>query len=886
MSLLSASSAIAQLISDADLVHQIVTGPASGATSTVAVGGGGGTVKTISRVISEQTALVSAVSLTVQNAQTAASASATSASNSAIAAAAVAKMYPTTTAAQADGTLANASYFTTPSTVIGEAAIVYQKTSSSASVDTGIRIPSSALSNAYMPSESGYMWGVVGALQRMPLGVTTDGTVVMYKMSLPSGTIKKSFLDLNSYNVYDVINTAETGYTWAVVDGNRRVAIGVTADGTFIPAKIALPAGCVTPSSLANTIAIPGAIINDMGYAFAIVDSVGRVGFGVKIDGTLTGNFPGNIPNASLDWIKFNPLVTRQIKPTIADVVEARPSEWRATFGQIAVRTAADGTYWEPLPHTITQNIRTVNATGTSLDFRRSYGLRARGKRYAGTFNPGTVPSIRYTNQITASSTWPPTGTFTTGDYQSYIDPVSRVINGNTLIRGDIMVWDGAAWQYQASPLALSGGRVERDFWQISAAGTFDGVTYVIGDRILYLGFQSNSGTGWDRWYKSQAGTGELWYRGEFAPSGGLPASPVDGDMWQANAVGTAGGFTFAIGDMLIRETGTWIQVPTDPISSVANGAGIFLRCQDASEWEVRRTDKSGTRVGVFMNCSRGTAVRRNQDSLALWSDSMFGVSNVGGLILSKTGRNGGFQSYGGGTSRNVLTMLEYYFATQSDPYKGQVHVMWHGQNNQPGSGTDVNMAQIKEAALRMVDLIGARDARFLFMTILGTRNYSWNGSRIVISQYEDQKAKISPLWLLQDWYARTFPGQYISCYDSMIAAASASTLPDPFFPGMTEAQVASTYGIVPFSYSNGYSTLPMATTALSYKGTWSTVGLPTGGVANDYYIRIANGGPNLIINVAGTWTEFNGMDGVHLSPAGADALSTAVANFILNANW
>ena len=58
MPLLSASAAITQLIADADLVHQVVTGPSSGAGSLVTINGA--PVKTITKVIADtNTALAS-----------------------------------------------------------------------------------------------------------------------------------------------------------------------------------------------------------------------------------------------------------------------------------------------------------------------------------------------------------------------------------------------------------------------------------------------------------------------------------------------------------------------------------------------------------------------------------------------------------------------------------------------------------------------------------------------------------------------------------------------------------------------------------------------------------------------------------------------------------
>lgn len=768
----------------------------------------------------------------------AAQASVASAQSARDAAQALANMRPDTATALADATILVGGYFSTPSTVVGEAAIIWRKQAGPVATDTGVRVASSALVPQFLPPESGYVWALMGASGRAALLVSVDGTV-----TIPKYTLK---------------------------------------DASVTLAKLAPEVSAFFPQTLTP----------DTGFVWAVVDAKGRIGFGIKTDGTLAGKFPTQTILAdTIDATKLAPVVRRQVVSYPTDYVEARPSEWRNTFGGVAARSSASGSLWERFPHLITNHLRGVNVSGTALQFRRSLGLVVRGKRDCGAFNPGAYSSSNYRGDVSDTSTFPPTGAYASGDYLIYTATPTRVIGANTLKLGDIMVYDGAAWQYQAAPAALGGvSRVEGDFWTASAGGIFDGQQYSAGERIVYLGFQSNSGTGKERWYKGLtvgATKGELFYRGEFDPAASLPATPSDGDLWQASAVGTTGGFTFAIGDYLLRESGVWSQAATEPITTVAAGAGVVLRCADASDWEVRRADKNAGRVGVFLNAHKGTLRRRNADEIALYSDSMFGVSNVGANILTKTSRTGVVNSFGGGTSRNVLSMLEYETSRLGDRYRGYVYGLWHGQNNQPTTAPgSLAMAQIQEASLRMAEIVGARDARFFFMTIMGQRTATWNGSRLVCDQLESQKSKTNALWMLQDWYSRTFPGQFLSTYDAMIAAAAASALPDPTFPGMTEAQVAATYGIIPFSYYLGAMSVPVPVASLVYQGTWNTAGLPTGGNPNDYYIRTGNGSVgNLIINNAGTWVE-PVIDMTHTSTAGSDALSTAVANFIINSNW
>ena len=596
------------------------------------------------------------------------------------------------------------------------------------------------------------------------------------------------------------------------------------------------------------------------------------------------------IADLAVTEAKLEKSLARLAVPHQQDVVEVFPDDQRANIAEVGSRTAADGSFWERLPPALTDNVRGVNQSGTGLSFRRSAGLPFRGKRYAGTFDPGALTSSRLRGELLAGSTYPPAPTSpVTGDYFVFKGTAPAVLGGVTFAAGDLSVYDGSTWTRQAAPAALGGAAYQPgDWWSLSAGGTFDGVTYSAGDRIVYLGLQFGGGSTIPRWLKPDPAKGELFYRGEFDPAGGLPASPVDGDCYQASAAGTAGGFTFAIGDYLVREGGVWGQAATDTIRAVAAGAWICLPCsRSAAEWEVRRSDKSGVRVGALLKARRQSAPRRGRFDVALYSDSMFRVSSTGDKIVAKLGRTGEVYAFPGATSRDVLAMIEYEIAVLGDRYRGAVHLMWHGQNNLPVTSQDANSAMLREASLRMASLVGARDSRFLFFSVMGSRDMTWNGARLVCAQLETAFAGSGVHVELEQWYQRTFPGQCALSRQMMLAAAVGRTTPDPQFPGMTEAQVAATYGIIPYSFYGAGDALPFPAAQLNYVGTWNTTGLPTGGATKDYYIRTGGGGAgekvgNLVVNVAGVWTEV-AQDTVHLSPTGAEAFSDA-ATAIVNA--
>lgn len=737
----------------------------------------------------------------------------------------------------ADSTILTGHYFTTPSTVLGEAAIIWLKGVGDAT-DTGVRVPNTDLVARHMPPESGYAWALVDSVGRAAIMVTLAGEVVIPKLTLADAAVGRSKLS-------------------AELQG-------------FLP----------TPMS------------SETGYAWALVDSQNRIGLGIKLDGSVVGKFPAQTigPGTVLESM-LQPAIARGAVPRVTDLVAVRPDDWHGSLASIATRTSTSGSLWEPFPPVLTPSMRGIVAGTASLQFRRTAGLLVRGKRDCGNFALPALAATTSRGTLTDTATWPPVASFAVGDYFTYGSPATRVIGGNTVGRDDQLVWDGSAWQYQAAPTPFASGaptsRLMRDWWTVTAAGTWGGVSYAVGDRMVNLGFQSMSGFGLSRWYKPAGDKAEVFYKGEFdAAAGTLPSSPADGCLWQSSSAGTAGGFTFAPGDYLIRESGAWGLVPTDPITTVNVGNLAFLKCTASTdEWEVRRADKSPTTVGVQLGVRKASLPRRTIDGWVGWSDSMYGVNGVGSSIVTKLGgRQGQVYSFGGGTSSDVAAMVEREVGVLGDRYRGWLHGFWMGQNNQPTTSPTGAAATIRNDALRMSQLVGARDARFYFKSILGMRSLSWNGARMVSSQFEEPLAKTGALYELEQWYAAMFPGQWFSTRLALLAAAG-STL-DPTFPGMTEAQVAATYGIVPFSFYAGAAAVPVAAASLVYAGTWSSAGLPSGGNPNDYYLRTGGGSVgSLIVNNAGVWVEPS-LDLIHLSPAGADAMSTAEVNFINSNYW
>lgn len=201
----------------------------------------------------------------------------------------------------------------------------------------------------------------------------------------------------------------ETGYAWGVFDRLGRAALLIGVDGTVTAPLLQLPVGAVTSSSLSSNLApmIAQVMSPETGYAWAVVDAAGRIGLGIKLDGTVVGNVIQTLPDGSVTDVKLTAQLQRQVIPHVSDVVSVAPDDWRGKDASVAVRTALSGSLWRAFPPLHTQNLRGINTSSTSLQFRRASGLLIRGERDCGSWSPGSVASVNSKGTVSASTTWP-----------------------------------------------------------------------------------------------------------------------------------------------------------------------------------------------------------------------------------------------------------------------------------------------------------------------------------------------------------------------------------------------------------------------------------------------------------------------------------------------
>jgi hypothetical protein len=704
----------------------------------------------------------------------------------------------------------------------------------------------------------------------------------------------------------------ESGYVFALIDpSTRQSCLRVTTAGEVEIDVLTVPDQWLGYDKLSAEVQglIPATLLPESGYAFALIDPVtGRSPFRVTTAGRVEFSDIA-LPDAIVTRPKLAADVVKLIDPIAADGAFVMPDKWRGATVEWGVRTGAEGSDWVAFAATPTKALSGVNNSGTGLDFRRSSHLRLRGRRYCGTFDASAGPSTHdlALNFVTGVSYPPFTGgPYAEGDYAQFFDKTSATFGADTFIIGDLAVYKSAAWGKQTGPVPFGASadysvRQPGDWWHVTVAGTFDGVAYAVDDVIVYLGLESSGTRGYARWRKADIVNGDLHYRAEFDPAGGLPASPKNSFVYQASAAGAAGGYTFAVGDYLVRTEGVWCQVPTEAIKSVASAAAVHLPCvASADEWEVRRTDKGAIRVGVNLKTRRQFQPKRTSSNLSLWSDSMFGVNGIGAAIIAAHtaafGVTGDLHAFGSSESHDILAMMERRIAVLGDDERDRIHLFYQGQNNRPVD--EVKMAEVLQTAAALERLIGVQGARAIHFSLTGRADMSFNGTRLVCSSQEDAFNGVSGSWVLrmEAALAGMFPGRVVNTRQVLLAASVGRTAPDPRFPNPgfanhSEAYVAANYGVIPWSFFNEATGFPIPVEELNFVGYWTSTSLPTGGSDKDYYLRSggSNGTTRLIgqpiYKLAGTWVEWP-TDTTHHGAAAAAPIAAAEIALVTTLGW
>ncbi|MVM34971.1 hypothetical protein GO755_33395 [Spirosoma sp. HMF4905] len=741
-----------------------------------------------------------------------------------------------------------------------------------------------------LPPESGYLVGLLDAKKRILFGFKLDGSFAVTKFGLGSiggaalvdASIPLAKLGTDATSLFWQVMPPESGYNLAMVDAKKRIYFGTKTDGSFVATKYAVNSiggtalvdGTITLAKLGAD--AKGYIWQDLpvetGYMGGFLDAKKRILWAVRLDGTFyapkfeftLGNNVVGMANLTTDV--QNALLAGGSTNVNERVVVEDDNLLRGKVVDISTNSGIGGANFMRFPRFRTPVLQGINTSGQTLEFRKSSGLLTKAEKSIGTFTPAATLQELVYKGTTGSS--PVSTGLVAGDYYAIRALVGTpvVINSQSYVGGDITIWDGTQFVKKAAPAPTETALIGH-WWVVDTAGTFDKISYAVGDIIYCVAIASQGGP-YTRYF-TKLKAGEYACAGEFNPA--TLSGPITSDYvyYIASTAGSYDGKSFVRGDILVRQAGAWHKVGSEVITSIAAGSFFSFNCAAfADEYEVRRADVSATRVQVTAQGRSAYSQKASAGSLVAYTDSM--GANLLSLAALVTPRVFALNAFGGGTSEQILSMQKYHILN-GDPYKGWIHLWYHGQNNTS------DLAQYKKAVEEGINMTGARDRRFLFLGVLGQRNALYNGTRLVIDAQEGrfQKSSTNAIYNIETYLDSVVSGSWISTYQVLLSSAVGRTTIDPTFPGMTEAAVASTYGVLPFSYWFDWTAAPFTAAQLNFLGYSDAT--PTGGSNFDYYLTTTG---NLVVNVSGTWTTYT-YDRIHTLSTVRTLYATAVQNWL-----
>ncbi|MFM7101599.1 MAG: hypothetical protein ACKO3N_10550, partial [Verrucomicrobiota bacterium] len=264
---------------------------------------------------------------------------------------------------------------------------------------------------------------------------------------------------------------------------------------------------------------------------------------------------------------------------------------------------------------------------------------------------------------------------------------------------------------------------------------------------------------------------------------------------------------------------------------------------------------------------------QRPPASVVLWGDSMVAAGGLRTAIAALLAPRVFLGvSYPGATSGQILARLRQE-VEGANTFRGWIHAFFHGTNNLEDAD------QVRSDALALAELAGAPDHRVLWLSVIGQLAMGWNGNRLVGLQHEPAFQGLGAIQDLERWYETNFPGSLLNCRQVLIDGAP--SIPSLHFPGLTEAEAAATYGVLPLSFYLDLTTQPWTPADLTFRGYWRDPGRPDGGTDGDYWLRTGNGRTGaLLVRWGGIWTE-HVHDLTHLTPAGNAVLARAFVRLL-----
>ena len=147
-----------------------------------------------------------------------------------------------------------------------------------------------------LPQESGYLYAIIDAANQAALLIGLDGVVYAPKLSLATGSVGASQLSASLLDLIPtVMNGAETGYVWGIVDAAGKIGLALTTSGQLVAPGLQIPAGAIDRAQLSPALSpyVATALSPESGYVWAVVDAVGNIAIGITTAGQVVGNMSG-----------------------------------------------------------------------------------------------------------------------------------------------------------------------------------------------------------------------------------------------------------------------------------------------------------------------------------------------------------------------------------------------------------------------------------------------------------------------------------------------------------------------------------------------------------------------------------------------------------------
>lgn len=509
----------------------------------------------------------------------------------------------------------------------------------------------------------------------------------------------------------------------------------------------------------------------------------------------------------------------------------------RASRSYLSTTASGDGAVWEPLPpvktHKITVTNNAVDSAGSSvsvsLELRRRHCTPDSATRYMGTWDAtGTVPVQTFYEEFNCGLFWHISVTgngYTAGNRlvfeaqilasDGYGTPAANayreeVPDGTQRWRRG--VWDATSGSYPTVDATVVNG----DYWEVSVAGLYDNIYWPVNARLVR---DSNHPKSWKIEYSYEVIT--------VANSASVDLDCVaKGSEWEVRRADGTATTVYAPIEFLwkysrIAYTKTVSGKRNIQIYDEATGKldALTTANSDANNWSPKFSS-DGSRLYFFSDRTAGRHWMLRLDAeppyipermaliqskqprdVVIWGDSIGGHAYYGikhaidAMDLSNGNSYRTFTQSNAGsfTSRKIFE----YMAYRRNELRDNIHIIY------TDAGTSVaNNPEILHGALMMRELLQNAGIQYVLVSASCGRLLVWDGGLSRFKGNAVNGIQTSSVTDLDSRLQEMFGCNYLSVMRGLQALSDGS-LPDPQFPGDTQAESLAAYeDIMPFQWS------------------------------------------------------------------------------------